>query len=223
MAFLNTEDIGACKLLNDNYNIIRDEYESFKTNYLYNSDRDELDEDDSSSWGLWLKGNRESVDAAKRLEEYKESNWDEHTIEPIRKRSNWYSLTVDDTDIWEGILLGSRSKPPMYPFENSILGTTYFPETMALLGSYTDNVIMSATIAVFPANKIIPRHNGYATLTRIHLPLYVPTGDIGFCVGEETKSWKTGKCLAFHDSNEHNAWNNTDKDRIALIVDIMRK
>ena len=43
MAFLNTAGIGACKLLNENYSIISNEYESFKTNYLYNSDRDELD------------------------------------------------------------------------------------------------------------------------------------------------------------------------------------
>ena len=223
MAFLNTAGIGACKLLNENYSIISNEYESFKTNYLYNSDRDELDEDDSSSWGLWLKGNRESMDAAKGLEEYKGLNWEEHTIEPVRKRSNWYGLTINDTDIWEGLLLGSRSKPPMYPFESTILGTTYFPETMELLGSYTKNIIMSASVAVFPRNSIIPRHNGYETITRIHLPLYVPDGDIGFCVGEETRSWEVGQCLAFNDIDDHNAWNNTDEDRVVLIVDIRKR
>ena len=85
MAFLNTADIGVCSLLESNYATIRDEYSLFKTNYLYNSDRDELDEDDSSTWRLWLKGNRESMDAAKGLEEYKGLNWEEHPIEPVRK------------------------------------------------------------------------------------------------------------------------------------------
>ena len=163
------------------------------------------------------------MDAAKGLEEYKGLNWEEHTIEPVRKRSNWYGLTINDTDIWEGLLLGSRSRPPMYPFESTILGTTYFPETMELLGSYTKNIIMSASVAVFPGNSIIPRHNGYEHILRVHLPLYVPDGDIGFCVGEESRSWEVGQCLAFNDINEHNAWNNTDEDRVVFIVDIHRK
>ena len=96
------------------------------------------------------------MDSAKELEEYKGLNWEEHAIEPVRKRSNWYGLTINDTDIWEGLLLGSRSRPPMYPFESTILGTTYFPETMELLGSYTKNIIMSASVAVFPTNSIMP-------------------------------------------------------------------
>jgi len=222
MAFLNTADIKVCKLLENNYTTIRDEYNTFKTSYLYNESREEFDDDDASTWELWKEGHKSSLNSAKNNEVYSDMNWDEHTIVPTRKTSNWYGLSIDDMGIWEGIVLASRVKSP-FVLESTPVCDRWFSNTIEVLRSHRDDVITSATIAVFPANKIIPRHNGYATLTRIHLPLYVPTGDIGFCVGEETKSWKTGKCLAFHDSNEHNAWNNTDKDRIALIVDIMRK
>ena len=223
MAFLNTADIGVCALLESNYATIRDEYSLFKTEYLYNESREDFDVDDSAIWKLWLKGHRESMDDAKGLERYKGLNWEEYAIEPVRKRSNWYGLTINDIDIWEGLLIGSRFRPPKYPFESTILGTAYFPETMELLGSYTKNIVMSTSVAVFPRNSIIPRHNGYETITRIHLPLYVPDGDIGFCVGEESRSWEVGQCLAFNDIIHHNAWNNTDEDRVILIVDIHRK
>lgn len=220
MAFLNTANISVCTLLESNYATIRDEYSSFKTEYLYNESREELDEDDSINWSLWMKGNEDSVGAAKGLSEYQDFEWQEHTIQPIRKRCNWYGLSVDENNVWDGILLGSR---PTRKFTSTILGSTYFPQTMELISNFRESIILSTTIAVFPANKIIPRHNGYGTIIRVHLPLYVPQGDIGFCVGEETKSWKTGKCLAFNDIDEHNAWNNTDKDRVALIVDIMKR
>ena len=43
------------------------------------------------------------MDAAKGLEEYKGLNWEEHILLNLLKESNWYGLTIDDIDIWEGI------------------------------------------------------------------------------------------------------------------------
>lgn len=222
MAFLNTANISVCTLLESNYATIRDEYSSFKTEYLYNESREDFDVDDTPVWELWKEGHKSSLDSAKRNEVYSDLNWDEHTIVPVKKSPNWYGLSIDDMRIWEGILLASRVTTP-FTLTATPVCDRWFPQTLSVLKGHTDDVITSATVAVFPANKIIPRHNGYGTIIRVHLPLYVPQGDIGFCVGEETKSWKTGKCLAFNDIDEHNAWNNTDKDRVALIVDIMKR
>lgn len=222
MAFLNIEDIAICSLLESNYPVVRDEYNIFKKEYLYNKSREELTEDDSVHWDLCRKGYVDSIKAAENLQHYQGFKWQEHTIEPRRKECNWYGLSMDEDSIWEGILLSCRTSS-MYQLKSTILGSTYFPQTMQLLSSFYENTVVSTTIAVFPANKILPRHNGYDSLIKIHLPLYVPQGDIGFCAGEETMTWKTGKCSAFYDATEHNGWNNTNKDRVALIVDIIRK
>ena len=37
------------------------------------------------------------------------------------------------------------------------------------------------------------------------------------------EKWENGKCFAFNDFYEHGGWNNTDYDRIILIVDLDRK
>ena len=81
---------------------------------------------------------------------------------------------------------------------------------------------MSIMVAKFPSGRSIPLHRGDRKIRRIHLGLDVPKGDIFFQVRGEKKKWEVGKCLAFNDFYEHTAWNNTDKDRINLIVDIKR-
>jgi aspartyl/asparaginyl beta-hydroxylase (cupin superfamily) len=54
-----------------------------------------------------------------------------------------------------------------------------------------------------------------------HLPLIVPP-DCRFRVGNEVREWEEGKLLIFDDTIEHEAWNESDEDRIVLIFDIWR-
>ncbi|MGZ8999333.1 MAG: aspartyl/asparaginyl beta-hydroxylase domain-containing protein, partial [Allosphingosinicella sp.] len=54
-----------------------------------------------------------------------------------------------------------------------------------------------------------------------HLPLIVPEG-CGFRVGNEIRHWEFGKALIFDDTIEHEAWNDSQEDRIVLIFDIWR-
>lgn len=65
----------------------------------------------------------------------------------------------------------------------------------------------------------IPPHTG-VTNTRaiIHLPLIVPE-KCGFRVGGETRLWVEGQPLAFDDTIEHEAWNDSDSLRALLILD----
>ncbi len=66
----------------------------------------------------------------------------------------------------------------------------------------------------------LPAHHGLsnAKLT-IHLGLEVP-GQCGIRVGDETRSWREGRCLIFDDSFEHAAWNRDTRPRVVLIADI---
>ena len=67
-----------------------------------------------------------------------------------------------------------------------------------------------------------PPHSGMLNSRLIcHLPLIVPP-DCGFRVGATTIQWKEGKIIAFDDSVEHEAWNNSAFDRLVLIFDIWR-
>lgn len=72
------------------------------------------------------------------------------------------------------------------------------------------------------AGARIAAHNGMFNSRLIcHLPLIVPPG-CGFRVGNEVREWQEGKLLIFDDTIEHEAWNDSDKDRIILIFDIWR-
>lgn len=68
----------------------------------------------------------------------------------------------------------------------------------------------------------IPPHTGVLNTRLIcHLPLVVPPG-CGFRVGGEAREWREGELLVFDDTVEHEAWNDSDRDRIILIFDIWR-
>ena len=68
----------------------------------------------------------------------------------------------------------------------------------------------------------IPAHTGMINTRFVcHLPLIVPPG-CGFRVGATTREWQVGQLLVFDDSVEHEAWNNSDADRLVLIFDVWR-
>lgn len=66
----------------------------------------------------------------------------------------------------------------------------------------------------------IPPHTGTSnTRLTVHLPLIVPS-HCGFRVGTQTREWHPGKLLIFDDTIEHEAWNDSDEERVILIFDI---
>lgn len=100
------------------------------------------------------------------------------------------------------------------------------PATMAALADVplcgienkTPNVLFSR---LRPGTHIEP-HNGLFNFRLIcHLPLIVP-GQCSLRVGNETRSWTTGELTIFDDSIEHEARNDSDRDRIVLLFDIWR-
>lgn len=77
----------------------------------------------------------------------------------------------------------------------------------------------TAFFSILRAGKHIPPHTG-VTNTRaiIHLPLVVP-GKCRFRVGSEIREWVEGEAFAFDDTIDHEAINESDRDRIVLILD----
>jgi aspartyl/asparaginyl beta-hydroxylase (cupin superfamily) len=80
----------------------------------------------------------------------------------------------------------------------------------------------SVMLSLLRPGAKIPPHTGMLNSRLIcHLPLIVPP-DCGFRVGGSTIEWEEGKVIAFDDSVEHEAWNNSAFDRLVLIFDIWR-
>jgi aspartyl/asparaginyl beta-hydroxylase (cupin superfamily) len=69
--------------------------------------------------------------------------------------------------------------------------------------------------------RIAPHTGMFNTRLICHLPLIVPPG-CRFRVGNEVREWEEGKLLILDDTIEHEAWNDSEQDRIVLIFDIWR-
>ena len=73
-----------------------------------------------------------------------------------------------------------------------------------------------------PGTHIRP-HVGYTErVLRCHLGLIAPPG-CRLRVGDETRCWEENKCLIFDDTLEHEAWNESDADRVVLLLDFRKQ
>jgi aspartate beta-hydroxylase len=98
------------------------------------------------------------------------------------------------------------------------------PETVKALAAVPQTEITgrapTAFFSILRPRSRIPPHTGVTNCrTIIHLPLIVPEG-CGLRVGGETRSWQVGEALAFDDTIEHEAWNDSDQLRAVLILDV---
>ena len=72
--------------------------------------------------------------------------------------------------------------------------------------------------------KNLPPHCGpWSGRLRAHLGLIIPDTDNCFIrVADQTYHWKNGEVVYFDDTYKHEAFNNTDKLRVVLFMDILR-
>jgi aspartate beta-hydroxylase len=61
-----------------------------------------------------------------------------------------------------------------------------------------------------PGTHILPHHGDTNTRVVVHLPLIVPR-DCAIRVGGEEHAWREGRCVAFDDTFEHEAWNRSGR------------
>jgi aspartyl/asparaginyl beta-hydroxylase (cupin superfamily) len=72
---------------------------------------------------------------------------------------------------------------------------------------------------LLPGARIKPHCDLWNFSINLHLAIDVPEG-CGITVAGETRSWQEGSCLLFDYSFEHEAWNEGDRPRTCLLVDL---
>lgn len=87
---------------------------------------------------------------------------------------------------------------------------------MADIGGLCPNAMFSA---LAPHTHIPPHHGETNARAVVHLPLVVPD-NCTYRVGFERRRWNVGEILAFDDSIEHEARNDSDELRVVLIFDV---
>ncbi len=150
-----------------------------------------------------------------------ESSWQEiltelKTNQKEQFTTNEVSRFQSETDSWQtiGFMFWSRQ-------HKSKLNA--FPKTASVLKQIPG--LIGASINKLAAGAEILEHKGETNaIYRCHLGLIVPgkLPEIGFEVNNVSKEWNEGEVLAFCDAHRHKAWNNTDKDRFILLLDILR-
>lgn len=74
--------------------------------------------------------------------------------------------------------------------------------------------------SVLAPHTRIPSHSSVTNARLVvHLPLIVPEG-CHFRVGNETRPWREGEAWVFDDTIDHEAWNDSDRYRVILMIDI---
>ncbi|HEV2638663.1 MAG TPA: aspartyl/asparaginyl beta-hydroxylase domain-containing protein [Actinocrinis sp.] len=84
--------------------------------------------------------------------------------------------------------------------------------------------VVNAIIAVLEPGVTLKAHEGpYAGILRYHLPLTVPENNPPrLRVEKEMYTWKEGEPILIDDTFEHEVYNDSDGQRVMLIVDIRR-
>lgn len=97
------------------------------------------------------------------------------------------------------------------------------PETVRVLRQIPGMTSCSLSV-LEPGSNINPHQGDTDAIYRCHLGLEVPAGlpDCGFQVGPEIQAWEKGRTMPFCDAQTHTAWNQTDKQRLIMIVDVVR-
>jgi len=97
------------------------------------------------------------------------------------------------------------------------------PETARIV-SRIPGLKMAMFSILAPKSHIPPHRGPYKGLLRYHLGLMIPqpSSSCRIRVADEIRSWEEGRSLIFDDSHDHEAWNDSDFDRVILFVDFLR-
>jgi len=214
MSYFDLSKLKISEILEDNYKTILEEYKNFNFDYTDFFSCLKIDKNFQRWKGLY--------ESSLKIDEKYSNVFLGSSVESQQKKCNHYELEVNQQVIWEGVILSTKKNFLWFEYLSlTAAGKKFFPKTVSLLKKCKE--VTTISIARFPSKQIIPPHKGNKNIIRIHFGLDVPEGDIGFYVKGVKRKWVNGKCFAFNDFFEHGGWNNTEKDRIILIVDLDRK
>jgi hypothetical protein len=134
----------------------------------------------------------------------------------------WNLLLFKFTE--EGLDKPDKAEARRQMFEEGYQEARKYPTVWnKLLQHYGDDCI-TASYAVLEPGAVIKRHTGAenreAYNLRIHIPLIVPTGDIGMEVYGEFVDWSD--LFGFDNQKIHSVWNLTQEKRLIFIIDLKR-
>jgi beta-hydroxylase len=116
---------------------------------------------------------------------------------------------------WKGVMLAYKGN-----LNAELLGN-YFPTTAKLLAQVPQLYI--AGFSLLEAGGEIFPHVGYSgDVWRAHLGLDCPE-DCWINVAGEEQHWRDGEMFVFDDTAKHFAKNNSNRDRLVLIVDFYKQ
>ncbi|MCK5042090.1 MAG: aspartyl/asparaginyl beta-hydroxylase domain-containing protein [Sphingomonadales bacterium] len=122
-------------------------------------------------------------------------------------------------------LKGNRDWTSLHLFQNASVTpfAKRFPKTVEALRKTPISTVDGEPIEVFFSilrpHTHIPPHFGVANnrLT-VHMPIVIPE-KCKIRVGDKQHAWEEGKLYCFDDSFEHEAWNDSDENRLVLIFE----
>jgi beta-hydroxylase len=123
---------------------------------------------------------------------------------------------ISQTDEWKTLWyrgFGHRSK----------IFAELCPETARRVDAIPE--VETALFSILAPGKHIVAHRGvYKGIINCHLGLLIPkqAERCRIRVGDETFSWTPGECRIFDDTNEHEVWNDTDEERVVLMIQTRR-
>ncbi len=97
------------------------------------------------------------------------------------------------------------------------------PETARLLAAIPN--LRSAWFSILAPGYHIPSHRGVTKgIIRTHLGLKVPKAAerCRMAIADTSFHWQEGKCVVFDDTYRHEVTNDTDEERVVLIIDVDR-
>ena len=101
---------------------------------------------------------------------------------------------------------------------------TKFPTLSSIIDFFGEDNIALVSYSILEANGVIKRHTGpenrAGKFIRIHVPLIVPTGDLGMEVNGEIVNWSD--TFGFNNQIIHSVWNDTPSRRLILLIDLRR-
>ena len=99
----------------------------------------------------------------------------------------------------------------------------YFPETARLVEEYFPHHRAVGFSRLAPHTRIHPHVGDTQPVLRYHLGIDCPQGDCALVVEDGIYHWSNGHSFVFDDHKLHAAYNNTNYDRVILIIDFEHK
>jgi len=123
---------------------------------------------------------------------------------PINENKNWSNFYLDN------FLWSSHKNKKLFPFTNSLI-------------EKIPNCTLAAISILSPGGTVKPHYGDTDGIVRCHLGLIIPNSfpTCGIRVGTEEKGWQAGEIIVFTEAHLHEVWNESNKRRYILIVDII--